>query len=345
MSYLPGRLDSFPPVGDRPVPAALSVVVPCHNEESALPHLFRRLEQLSADLTNRGLICGPLSLVLVDDGSRDATWQLIKRADTTLPVQGVRLTRNFGHQAALMAGIAHASGDVVVTMDADLQDDPDAVIGMLEAYGRGAEIVFGVRASRASDTVFKRVTARTYYRLLCALGADIVPNHADFRLMSRRALDALDTFNEANLFLRGIVPRLGFRTECVLYDRAPRVNGISSYPIGRMIALALDGVTSLSAQPIRLITLTGFAVALLTLAFVAFSLIAWTGGRTVPGWTSIVLPLSLLGGMQLIALGVIGEYVGKIYEETKRRPRFLVEAHSLSAGAQKRIRTVEKAQT
>ena len=325
MSYLPASregLGAATPV--RPHPD-LAIVVPCHNEEEGLPALLSRLERLSDDLLARRLPVRPLRLVLVDDGSRDGTWEAIRTAATPLHVTAVRLSRNHGHQNALIAGLAHAEGDAVVSMDADLQDDPDAVIGMVEAYARGAEIVYGVRASRASDTFAKRSSARAYYGALRRLGVDIIPDHADFRLMSRRALQALDAFGETNLFLRGMVRKLGFASEIVHYDRAPRTAGESSYPVGKMVALALEGVTSLSVKPLRMIVGAGFAVAGIALLFGLYAAAAWAFGRTVPGWTSIVLPLSLLGGMHLVALGVIGEYVGKIYEETKRRPRFIVD--------------------
>lgn len=308
----------------RPAPS-LSVVVPCHNEQTALPALFRRLETLNDGLLERGLIAAPLELVLVDDGSRDETWQVIAAAPTTLPVTGVKLSRNHGHQHALYAGLMQAGRDVVVSMDADLQDDPDAIGPMLDAYRRGAEVVYGVRDRRDTDTWFKRRSARAYYAVLERLGVDLIPDHADFRLMSRKALKALSQFGETNLFLRGLVRQLGFQSEVVLYDRAARVEGESKYTLRKMISLGLEGITSFSVRPLRMIVLFGFFVAALAFLFGLFSVVAWAGGRTIPGWTSVVLPLSLLSGVHLIALGVIGEYVGKIYQETKRRPRFLID--------------------
>jgi glycosyltransferase involved in cell wall biosynthesis len=308
----------------RPAPS-LSVVVPCHNEEAALPHLFRRVDTLNASLLAQGLMSRPMQLVLVDDGSCDATWQTIAEAATTLPVTGVRLARNHGHQHALFAGLMQARSEAVVSMDADLQDDPEAIGRMLEAYMRGAEVVYGVRDRRDTDTWFKRHSARAYYATLERLGVDLIPDHADFRLMSRKALKALSKFGETNLFLRGLVRQLGFRSEIVLYDRAARVEGESKYTLGKMVALGLEGITSFSVKPLRMIVVMGFWVAALAFLFGLFSVWAWIGGHTLPGWTSIVLPLSLLGGMHLIALGVIGEYVGKIYQETKHRPRFLID--------------------
>lgn len=303
----------------------LSIVIPCYNETAVLPQLFARLETLEAALLAQGAIGGPITLVLVDDGSQDGTWAMIEAAQTRLSVMGVRLSRNHGHQRALLAGLMQAPGDAVVSMDADLQDDPDAVIAMVAAYRRGAEVVFGVRASRSTDTIFKRRTARAYYDLLERLGVDLIPDHADFRLMSRKALRALSEFGETNLFLRALVRQLGFRCEIVTYDRAARAAGESKYTLGKMLGLAIDGITSFSVRPLRLITLFGFVVALIAVGFSALALLAWLRGDVVPGWTSIVLPLSLLGGAHLVALGVIGEYIGKIYQETKRRPRFLID--------------------
>jgi len=304
-------------------------VVPCYNEQDALPHLFRRLETLNANLLESGRLTQPLRLVLVDDRSTDRTWEVISAARTTLAVEGVRLARNRGHQNALLAGLRHARTEVVVSMDADLQDDPDAIGAMLDAYGRGAEIVYGVRDRRDADTWFKRRSARAYYALLARLGVDLLQDHADYRLMSRKALAALAEYGESNLFLRGLVRELGFRSEIVLYDRAARSEGESKYTLGRMIALAVEGVTSFSVQPLRIISLMGLLVAGISFIFSIYVLVAWMMDRTTPGWASIVLPLSLLGGVHLIALGIIGEYVGKIYQETKRRPRYLVDEISM----------------
>lgn len=303
----------------------LSIVVPCYNEEAALQPLFDRLEQLSQQLLGRGLITQPIDLVLVDDGSQDRTWDMIESATTFLPVTGVKLSRNQGHQPALFAGLMQAKSEAVVSMDADLQDDPDAIIGMVEAYLRGAEVVYGVRASRSFDTFFKRWTAQKYYDGLARLGVDLLPDHADFRLMSRKALNALSQFGETNLFMRALVRKLGFPSETVNYHRAPRVAGESKYTLNKMMELGFDGVTSFSVKPLRMIVLFGFIVAIVAFLFAVFALVAWAAGSALPGWTSIVFPLSLLGGVHLVALGVIGEYVGKIYEETKRRPRYIID--------------------
>ncbi len=320
---------------------SLAIVVPCYNEEQILDTLFARLGALGDRLIKAGKISAPLDLVLVDDGSSDATWDMIQTASCDARLTGVRLSRNQGHQNALLAGLHHSEADITVTMDADLQDDPDAIEAMIDAYQDGAEIVFGVRASRACDTAFKRATALGYYRLLSVLGVDIIPNHADYRLMGRKALHALNQFSERNLFLRGVIPQLGFRVETVTYDRAPRTAGESKYPLGKMLALAIEGITSFSVRPLRMITLIGFVVAGLSLVLAVRALLAWMTEDTVPGWSSIIISIYFLGGLHLIALGVIGEYVGKIYKETKGRPRFIVDEVTLK---QPRMETFEPLQ-
>ncbi|MEM9852881.1 MAG: glycosyltransferase family 2 protein [Pseudomonadota bacterium] len=307
-----------------PVPT-LSFVIPCYNEEEALPALLDALETMSSKLVEAGKIAAPAEILLIDDGSKDRTWQMIEEARHTHRATGLRLSRNQGHQAALLAGLLNADADVTISMDADLQDDPTVVAEMLDRYREGAEIVFGVRGARDTDTFFKRVTARGYYKLLASMGVDIIPDHADFRLMSAKTIAALDSFKERNLFLRGLVRQIGFETAIVTYDRAERVAGESKYPLRKMLALAVEGITSFSIKPLRLITGLGFAVAGLALCYAVYSLIVWSLGATVPGWTSIVLPIYILGGVHMIALGVIGEYIGKIYLETKGRPRFIVD--------------------
>ncbi|MEM9349488.1 MAG: glycosyltransferase family 2 protein [Pseudomonadota bacterium] len=307
-----------------PVPT-LSFVIPCYNEEEALPALLEALKGLSESLVQSGRIAGPAEVLLVDDGSRDRTWEMIEAARHTHGVTGLRLSRNQGHQAALLAGLLNADGDVTISMDADLQDDPSVVEEMLDHYLEGAEIVFGVRAARDTDTLFKRATARGYYQLLKAMGVDIIPDHADFRLMSAKTIKALDSFRERNLFLRGLVRQIGFQSAIVTYDRAERIAGESKYPLRKMLALAVEGVTSFSIKPLRIITGLGFLVAGLSLCYAIYSLVVWSMGAVVPGWTSIVLPIYILGGVHMIALGVIGEYIGKIYLEAKGRPRFIVD--------------------
>ncbi|MEM1102211.1 MAG: glycosyltransferase family 2 protein, partial [Pseudomonadota bacterium] len=286
-------------------------------------------------LVKEGRIAEPAEILLVDDGSRDRTWPMIEAARASHGATGLRLSKNQGHQAALLAGLLNADADVTISMDADLQDDPNVVRDMLDRYREGAEIVFGVRAARDTDTAFKRMTARGYYKLLGGMGVDIIPDHADYRLMSAKALAALDSFQERNLFLRGLVRQIGFETATVTYDRAARVAGESKYPLAKMLALAIEGITSFSIKPLRLITAMGFIVAGLSLCYAVYSLVMWSMGSVVPGWTSIVLPIYILGGIHMIALGVIGEYIGKIYLETKARPRYIVDEITRPSEAQK----------
>lgn len=331
MSFLPRIVEVAKPVASRAATPTLAFVIPCFNEEEALPKLLARLGALSDELVASGRIRGAAQVLLVDDGSRDGTWAVIRAACESHNVCGLRLSRNHGHQRALLAGLMQAETDVVVSMDADLQDDPDAIPAMVDAYRRGAEIVFGVRRRRDADGAFKRSSARAYYRLLGWLGIDLVPDHADFRLMSRKALAALAGFEETNLFLRGLIPQLGFATETVLYDRPARSAGESKYPLRKMLALAVEGVTSFSIKPLRMITVLGFAVAGAAFVMMLWSLAAWAIGWTLSGWASTVLPIYLLGGTQLIGLGIVGEYIGKIYQETKRRPRFIIDETVTSA--------------
>ncbi len=318
----------------------VSIVVPCFNEEAALPATVTRLRGLLEELETRGVVSGESALYLVDDGSVDGTWDAIEAfSRDSLAVHGIKLSRNRGHQNALLAGLLTASGDVVVSIDADLQDDVQAIERMLEAYSSGAQIVLGVRRSRTHDSAFKRFTAEQYYRWLKRLGVEIVYNHADYRLMSRRVIEALREYEEVNLFLRGIVPQLGFRTAIVEYDRAPRLAGESRYPLRRMLSLAWEGVTSFSAAPLRFITGLGVAVSLVSLGFAAWALAEKLfGGRVLPGWASTVVPIYFLGGVQLLCLGIIGEYLVKIYAEVKRRPRYLIETVTRGLEGQQRTR-------
>lgn len=306
----------------------LSLVVPCYNEEAMLPLAIPQLRALLARLQAAGSIDADSTIWLVDDGSRDRTWELIDAATREHPdVVGIKLSRNCGHQNALLAGLLNADGDALISLDADLQDDLSVVDDMVAAWQAGAEIVYGVRRSRPEDTFAKRWTAQRYYALLRRLGVDVIPDHADFRLMGRNALRALGSFHETNLFLRGLVPKLGFASACVYYDRAARAAGETKYSVRRMFSLAMDGVTSFSAVPLRLISGLGLAVFVLSLFVAAWVLFVWAfTDRAVPGWASITLPIYALGGLQLLSLGVVGEYIAKIYLETKRRPRFLIES-------------------
>lgn len=307
-------------------PPALTIIVPCYNEEEVLPAASSALKSLLQDLIAERLVAEESRILFIDDGSRDRTWSLIAqlaRGDRLL--SGLKLSGNRGHQNAVLAGILTAPGDLTITIDADLQDDLGAIRGMIEANREGADIVYGVRGARDSDTQFKRLTAEGYYRLLHALGVDIIFNHADYRLMSRRAVEALREFGEVNLFLRGIIPQLGFRTAKVEYDRKPRLAGESKYPLRRMLGLAIDGITSFSTRPLRWISIAGLVISALSFLLAAWALVSHSLNFAVPGWASTVIPLYFLGGIQLLSIGVIGEYIGKIYMESKRRPRFIVE--------------------
>lgn len=305
----------------------LSIVVPCYNEQEALPETSQQLLALRSRLVAAGKIKDESRVVFVDDGSRDRTWTMIEEyAASGLPVVGVKLSRNRGHQNALLAGLFSARGDAVVSVDADLQDDIAAIEAMVDQYHRGCDVVYGVRSSREADTVFKRRTARGFYWLMERLGAQTVRDHADYRLMSRRAVEALREYGETNLYLRGIIPLLGFRSATVEYARKARIAGESKYPLRRMISLALNAVTSFSVVPLRLISAIGFLVFLASLVVLAWTLwVAIFTNRAVPGWASITLPIYFLGGIQLLSLGVIGEYLGKLYIEAKRRPRYVIE--------------------
>ena len=308
----------------------LMVVIPCYNEEAVLPETSKRLIQKMSSLTKRGLISPDSKVLLVDDGSRDKTWAQISELHQQNPLfEGVKLSRNRGHQNALLAGLMTAKNrcDISISMDADLQDDMDAMDRFIEKYNEGCDIVYGVRNKRATDTAFKRETALLFYRLMKGLGADIVYNHADYRLMSNRALNALSTFREVNLFLRGLAPLVGFQSDTVTYDRAERFAGESKYPFKKMLSFAIDGITSFSVKPLRLITSCGIVIFIISLFMLLYTLISWIAGNTVTGWTSTLASIWLIGGIQLLSLGVIGEYIGKVYNETKQRPRFIIDRY------------------
>ncbi len=307
----------------------LYIVVPCYNEQEVLEETSRRLSAKIEALKNANKIDAGSRIMFVNDGSKDATWMMIQElCEKNKVFAGVNLSRNRGHQNALLAGITTASehADMIVSMDADLQDDIDAVDAMIDAYHEGNDVVYGVRSSRKKDTFFKRGTAQTFYRLLKFLGAEIVYNHADYRLLSKRAAQALLSFDEVNLFLRGIVPMVGFKSTTVTYERGERFAGESKYPLGRMLAFALEGITSLSVKPIRMITVGGLLVCLISLIMLIKAFVDYFAGNVVPGWTSIIISIWVLGGLQLFAIGIIGEYIGKTYMETKARPKFIIES-------------------
>lgn len=306
----------------------LYLVIPCYQEEEVLPETARRLKEKLTELIHTHRIAENSRVLFVDDGSTDRTWVIASSLHQQDPLfQAVKLSRNRGHQNALLCGLAHAAphADAIITMDADLQDDIDAIDRMLDAFEDGNEVVYGVRSARKRDSMFKRVTAQGYYRFMQKMGVDIVYNHADYRLMSARAALALLDFQEVNLFLRGIVPLVGFKSATVAYERGARFAGESKYPLKKMIAFAMDGITSFSVKPIRLILLLGVLIFGLSALMLLYFLIRKLMGATVSGWTSIVGSIWALGGIQLLALGVIGEYIGKIYSETKRRPRYVVD--------------------
>lgn len=314
--------------GDGPMrPNTLYIVVPCYNEEAVLPETSKRLRAKLESLMATGLVSKTSRVLFVNDGSKDNTWSIIQELHSQSPIfSGVDLTRNRGHQNALLAGLMTAKdrADMVISMDADLQDDVDAVDAMVEKYHAGCDIVYGVRSSRKTDTFFKRFTAEGFYRVMNALGAETVFNHADYRLMSKAALEGLSQFQEVNLFLRGIVPMVGYTSATVEYERGERFAGESKYPLKKMLAFAMEGITSLSTKPLRWITGLGFLIFFVSIVMLITFIVQWSLGMTVAGWASMVCSVWAIGGLILLSLGVMGEYIGKIYLETKARPRFLI---------------------
>ena len=305
----------------------LSIVVPCYNEYEVLQQTNTSLSLLLSHLIAEGKIADSSCIYYVDDGSKDGTWSIIEKFSCESKyISGIKLSRNMGHQNAVLAGLLSVNGDFVISIDADLQDDVGAIELMIDACNEGSEIVYGVREDRATDTKFKRYTAEVFYALLARLGVDVVHNHADYRLMTRKAIEALKEYREVNLFLRGMVPLIGFKSSVVHYKRGPRFAGESKYPIKNMLSLAWEGVTSMSIVPLRFVTVTGAIVfllsILLSLSVVGVRLFT---NQALPGWASTVLPIYLLGGIQILCIGIIGEYLGKVYKEVKARPRFLIE--------------------
>ena len=308
----------------------LFLVLPCYNEEAVLPATAKTLRQKIRALAEAGRIDPESRIVFVDDGSKDRTWELIERLHTEDDLfRGIALSRNRGHQNALLAGLMTVKDecDAVITMDADLQDDVDAIDEMLAQFAQGNEIVYGVRSARKTDSFFKEHSALAFYRLMKCLGAETIDNHADFRLMSAKAIHALESFGEVNLFLRGLVPLLGFRSACVYYERKERGAGETKYPLTKMLSFAFEGITSFSIKPIRLIALLGALIFFGSIVMLVYSLIRHVCGHTVSGWTSLAVSIWALGGIQLLSLGVIGEYVGKVYLETKQRPRYIIDRY------------------
>jgi len=305
----------------------VAIVVPCYNEEDVLPETSRRLSELLEILASKGKASTDSTIYFVDDGSRDRTWVLIEELALINPrIRGIKLSHNRGHQNALLAGLMTAKGDVVISVDADLQDDLAAIADMIDAHAHGYDVVYGVRARRDTDTFLKRATAVAYYHLLRLMGVEVIHNHADYRLLARCVIEALRHYEERNLFLRGIIPTLGFNSTSVYYERRERFAGISKYPFRKMLSLALDGITSFTPMPLHMITALGMVVSALSgvlglwaVAVRLFSDVA------VPGWASTVVPIYFLGGVQLLGIGILGEYLSKIYMEVKRRPRYIIE--------------------
>ncbi len=304
------------------------LVVPCYNEEEVLPETVKRLTAKLSSMISDGKASEESRMLFVDDGSRDRTWELIEQfsAENTY-VGGIKLSHNRGHQNALLAGLMSAKEhcDCAISLDADLQDDIEVLDQFVEKYTEGCEVVYGVRSSRKTDTAFKRNTARSYYKLMKTLGVEIVYDHADYRLMGSKALEALSEYKEVNLFLRGIVPLIGFRSDYVYYERHERFAGESKYPLRKMLKFALDGVTSFSVKPLRIIANLGITICLLSIIGLIYGLVSFIIGSSVAGWTSLICSVWFLGGLQMLCIGIVGVYVGKIYSETKHRPRYTVE--------------------
>lgn len=304
------------------------LVIPCYNEEAVLPETTKRLKEKLLQLQASGAISQESRAVFVDDGSKDKTWEMIEGFHTAEPelFDGIRLSRNEGHQNALFAGLMQVKDlcDAAISLDADLQDDINAIDEMVAQFALGNEIVYGVRSQRDTDSAFKRGTARGFYKMMSLMGVEMVYDHADYRLMSRRALEGLSEFKEVNLFLRGIVPMIGYQSTKVYYERAKRFAGESKYPLKKMLAFAMQGITSLSVKPIRLITALGIMIFGVSILMLLYFLIRHFTGHTIEGWTSIAVSVWAIGGLQLLAIGVIGEYIGKIYLETKHRPKYLI---------------------
>ena len=305
----------------------LAFIIPCYNEEKVLIETARQLKIKLDSLKDRGEIADTSSVYFIDDGSYDSSWSIIENLATEDSIfHGLKLSRNMGHQNALLAGLLNAKGDILISMDADLQHDVDAVDYMLQEYSNGAEIVYGVRSHRNTDSAFKKITAEGYYKFLQQMGVEIIFNHSDYRLMSRKTVKALEEFNEVNLFIRGIIPTLGFKSATVEYKQLDRFAGESKYPISKMLKLAWDGITSFSDIPLRVITVLGFLTSLLSVCLIIYVFIVRIfSDQAVPGWASTTIPIFFIGGVQLLSLGVIGEYIAKIYMETKSRPRYIIE--------------------
>lgn len=305
----------------------LYVVIPCYNEEEVLEETTKQLKKKMNDLIKKKIISSKSKVMYVNDGSKDRTWEIIKDINKKESLfTGLTLSRNRGHQNALLAGLmtAKSYADVVISMDADLQDDINAMEEMLAKYYEGCDIVYGVRSARDKDTWFKRFTAESFYKFMKVLGVDIVYNHADYRLTSKRVLEAFSNFKEVNLFLRGMFPLVGYKSDIVYYERNERFAGESKYPLKKMLNFAWDGVTSFSVKPLRLICGVGFIIIFISVCIMIYSLVRKLSGNTVDGWTFLSISIWFIGGLQMISIGIIGEYIGKMYSETKQRPRYII---------------------
>ena len=306
----------------------LYVVIPCYNEEEVLPITAKEVQEKIKNLIKDKQISKESKILFIDDGSKDKTWEIIEKLCNDNSIfKGIKLSKNKGHQNALLAGleVALKYSDIAISMDADLQDDIKTIDNMIDEYNKGSEIVYGVRSSRKKDTWFKKTTAESYYKLMSKLGVDLVYNHADYRLLSKRALECLFKYDEVNLFLRGIIPDIGYKSSLVYYERKERVAGETKYPLKKMLSFAIEGITSFSIKPLKLITSLGLIISILSFIIMIYSLIVKLLGSTVAGWTFIIISIWLIGGIQMLFLGIIGEYIGKIYSETKRRPKYFIE--------------------
>jgi glycosyltransferase involved in cell wall biosynthesis len=305
----------------------LGIILPCYNEDQVLCESASALIELLNKLISLKKVSSDSRIFYIDDGSSDDTWDLIKSlSDKYSKVGGIKLSRNFGHQNAILAGLLTVEGDVIVSLDSDLQDDVNTIEFMVDEHLKGSEIVYAVRNDRSSDSKFKRISAHFFYRVMNFLGSDVVYNHADFRLLSRKAINALQEFRETNIFLRGIIPLIGLQSSIVYFKRNQRAAGKTKYPLKKMINFAIEGITSFSVAPLRVITVVGFIIFIMSLIMIVYILSVWLfGNSAIPGWASTILPIYFLGGVQILFIGILGEYLGRIYQEIKRRPRYLIE--------------------
>ncbi len=305
----------------------LAVIVPCYNEEEALPHTATKLIEVLKDLISENLVRGDSYLLFVDDGSTDSTWEFLRslKKREGERIRAIKLSRNFGHQSALLCGLLEAEYDIAVTIDADLQDPPEVIVEMVRKFHEGYRVVYGVRKDRSVDSPLKRFSAEAFYWLMEKLGTRVIRNHADYRLISKEVTDVLRKMEEVNLFLRGMIPYTGFPWTVVEYERKRRVAGETKYPLRKMISFAWEGITSFSTVPLRIITVTGFVIFIISLIMTIWAVAVKLSGKSIAGWLSVVLPMYILGGLNLFFLGILGEYIGKIYMETKKRPRYIVE--------------------